>query len=245
VYGILIDAGIGSRTIKKRLKGVDIPLELVQAVFITHDHVDHIKAVGSLGEKFHIPIYSTEGVHKGIDKSYGVTQELTTSKRILKVGEKVRIRDFEIEAFPVSHDSTDSVGYTVYYKGKRFTVATDLGYICENAAAHIRLANYLVLESNYDEKMLMNGHYPPHLKKRIAGDAGHLNNVDTANFLAANYHEGLEHIYLCHLSRENNTPEKAFQTVENCLTGNGIKVGEDVSLQVLSRTIPTEVFIYE
>ncbi len=244
-FGVLIDAGIGSRTIKKRLKDIGIPLEIIQAVFVTHDHIDHIKAVGSLGEKFFIPIYATTEVHKGIQQSYGVTQKLFSSKKFLEKGEIVTIRDFEIEAFAVSHDATDSVGYTLHYNGKRFTVATDLGYICANAATHIRLANYLVIEANYDEDMLDEGYYPMHLKDRIRGKYGHLDNVETARFLANNYHEGLESIYLCHLSRDNNSPEKAFQVVQNELLKEGIELGENLRLEVLDRTKPTELFTYE
>lgn len=244
-FGILIDAGIGSRTIKKRLKNLGVPLEHIQAVFVTHDHVDHIKAVGSLGEKHFIPIYATQKVHIGIDKSYGVTQQLITSKKFIEKGEKVSIRDFTIEAFSVSHDSTDSVGYTVSYKGKRFTVATDLGYICENAAMHIKKANFLIIEANYDEQMLDNGYYPEHLKNRIRGQFGHMNNVDTAEFLAQNYHEGLNYIYLCHLSRDNNSPEVAFEAVSSHLTQKGIEVGKDVFLEVLERNNTGGIVVFD
>ena len=244
-FGILIDAGIGGRTIKKRLKEVGIPFEHIQAVFITHDHIDHIKSVGSLGEKHHIPIYATQAVHDGIKQSYGVTEKLYTSKKIIEKSQPITIRNFEIEAFEVSHDATENVGYTIHYNGKRFTVTTDLGYICESASTHIRTANYLVIEANYDEHMLSNGHYPAHLKKRISGMQGHMNNADTADFLAQNYHDGLDHIYLCHLSKDNNTPEKAVNAICEKLTEKGIKVGEQVSLQALSRNTPTELFIYE
>ena len=244
-FGILIDAGIGSRTIKKRFKEIGIPFEHIHAVFVTHDHIDHIKAVGTLGEKYHIPIYSTSKVHEGINCSYAVTQKLFSSKKIIEKNQTVRIRDFEIEAFEVSHDASDSVGYTIYYKGKRFTVATDLGYICESAAAHIRKANYLVVETNYDEEMLDSGHYPAHLKKRISGLYGHMNNIDTADFLARNYHDGLNHIYLCHLSRDNNTPKKAMEAVCNHLGKIGVNVGDHVSIQVLDRNKSTELFVYE
>lgn len=244
-YGILLDAGIGSRTIKKRLKNLGIPMEQIQAVFITHDHIDHIKAVASLGEKYNIPIYTTPAIHQGIKKCYGVTQELLGSKQLIEKNQVISINDFDIEAFEVSHDATDSVGYTIYYKGKRFTYATDLGYICTSAAKHIATANFLVIESNYDEKMLENSFYPAHLKKRIMGDRGHMNNEDTAQFLAQHYHQGLQHIYLCHLSKQNNTPEKAFNAVCNHLSQNGITVGEQVALQVLDRNTPSELIIFD
>lgn len=244
-FGILVDAGIGPRTIKKRLKEVGIPFEHIQAVFITHDHIDHIKAVGSLGEKYFLPIYSTEKVHQGIHKCYGLTEKLYASKKHIEKGETIQIKDFTIEAFSVSHDSTDSVGYTIHYNGKRFTIATDLGYICEHAASHIKKANYLILEANYDEHMLMTGRYPAHLKARVNSKTGHMNNKHTAAFLADNYHDGLDYIYLCHLSKDNNSPEIAHAEVNNQLSFQGIKVGEEVQLYALERTTPSELYIYE
>ena len=244
-YGILIDAGIGSRTIKKRLKVLGVPFEHIQAVFVTHDHVDHIKAVGTLGEKFLLPIYATELTHKGIDRSYGVTQQLSSSKKCIEKGQSIQIIDFRVEAFAVSHDATDNVGFTIHYKGKRFTIATDLGHICASASEHIRLANYLVVEANYDFTMLRNGYYPERLKQRICGERGHLDNDETAAFLAKNYHAGLSHVFLCHLSKENNSPEIALQTISGSLVKSGVKVGEEVHVQVLSRSSMTELVVFE
>lgn len=245
-HGVLIDAGIGPRTIKKRLKEVGIELSQVMAIFITHDHIDHIKGVGSLGEKHHIPVYSTRLVHQGIDRCYGVTEKLSSAtKRFVEKNETVSIFDFHITAFAVSHDSTDSVGYTVHYRGKRFTVATDLGHICDSAAEHIRKANYLVIEANYDEQMLRLGHYPYPLKKRVSADTGHMDNKHTAAFLAENYHEKLDYVYLCHLSKDNNRPEIAFEEVNKCLQEKGIMVGEHLQLMPLERTTPSELFVYE
>lgn len=245
-HGILVDAGIGPRTIKKRLKEVGIDFSQIMAVFVTHDHVDHIKGVGSLGEKHKIPIYTTRLVHEGMERSYGMTEKLTNaSRRFIEKNETVSIFDFHVTAFGVSHDSTDSVGYTIHYRGKRFTIATDLGYICESAAEHIRKANYLVIETNYDEMMLMTGHYPYPLKRRVAAETGHMDNKHTASFLAQNYHQGLSHIYLCHLSKDNNLPDLAYETVKEKLLENGIRVGDHLSLMPLPRTTPTKLFIYE
>lgn len=245
-HGVLIDAGIGPRTIKKRLKEAGLDFSHIMAVFVTHDHVDHIKGVGSLGEKHHIPIYSTRLVHEGIARCYGMTEKLSNaSKRFIEKNETISIFDFHITAFSVSHDSTDSVGYTVHYRGKRFTVATDLGYICESAAEHIRKANYLVIEANYDEQMLQTGHYPYHLKKRVAANTGHMDNKHTAHFLAENYHDKLEYVYLCHLSKDNNKPALAYETVSAGLKERGIQVGKHLQLMALERTQPSELFIYE
>lgn len=243
--GILIDAGIGVRTIKKRLKEVGVDFSQIMAVFVTHDHSDHIKAVGPLGEKHHIPIYATKQVHDGIAKSYVATERLSLSRKEIELNYPISIFDFHVIAFAVSHDASECVGYTVVYHGKRFTVATDLGYICENAAKHIKQANYLVIEANYDEEMLEKGCYPQYLKQRIKGANGHLCNNETASFLAEYYQPHLACIYLCHLSKDNNTPELAYDKVAQRLFDRGVEIGTNVQLHVLPRTSPTELFIYE
>ena len=244
-HGILIDAGIGIRNIKKRLKEHGYGLENILGVFITHDHFDHIRAAGTLGEKYHLPIYSTEKILGGINQNYGITEKLYTCKRSIEMGTTIVIADFAISSFPISHDATESLGYTIEYNNLRFTLATDLGYICENAAAHIRQANYLVIESNFDSEMLQNSRYPLFLRERIAGEKGHLCNDETAIFLAENYQNHLQYIYLCHLSRNNNTPEKAFEKVKTALAEKGIVVGRDVELVALPRTKCSEFYIYD
>ncbi|MDR3705362.1 MAG: MBL fold metallo-hydrolase [Paludibacteraceae bacterium] len=245
VHGILIDAGIGVRTIKKRLKEIGIDFSQILGVFVTHDHIDHIKAVGALGEVHHIPIYATRLVHEGISKSYGVTVRLNASRKYVEKNETISVFDFHVTPFAVSHDGTDNVGYTITYQGKRFTVATDLGYISDQVALHIKRANYLVIEANYDEQMLLTGHYPAYLKSRVASKTGHLDNKETAEFLSENYHEGLDYIYLCHLSKDNNTPQKAHDEVQHLLEEKGIVVGQQVQLFALERTTPSELFIFE
>ena len=149
-YGILIDAGIAARTIKKTLRDAGIGIETIRAVFITHDHADHIKAVGGLGEKLNIPIYTTALIHEGINKSYCMTEKLSTSVRYLEKGEPLQLADFRIESFEVPHDGTDNVVYCIEIDGKTFSFLTDLGEITPTAAEYIRKANYLILEANYD-----------------------------------------------------------------------------------------------
>ncbi len=242
---ILIDAGIGIRTIKKTLKDAQIPMESIQAVFVTHDHADHIKAVGHLGEKHHIPVYTTARIHEGINKSYCMTEKLNGSARFLEKGEPMFLGDFRIESFEVPHDGTDNVGYCIEVDGKVFSFLTDLGEITPTAAEYICKANYLILEANYDEEMLRMGPYPHYLKERIAGATGHLSNRATAEFLAENIHEDLRYIWLCHLSKDNNHPELAYKTVEWQLRSRGVLVGKDVQLLALKRNTPSELYVFE
>ena len=244
-YGILVDAGIGIRTIKKTLKELGIGLDIIRAVFITHDHADHIKAVGHLGEKFGIPVYSTPEVHAGINKSYCMTEKLSTCVHYLHKGETMELEDFAITAFEVPHDGTDNVGYCMNIDGKIFSFLTDLGHITPTAAEYICKANYLVLEANYDEEMLKMGPYPQYLKERIAGPNGHMSNRETADFLAENINESLKYIWLCHLSKDNNHPELAYKTVELSLRNKGVIVGKDVQVIALKRNTPSDVYEFE
>jgi len=241
-YGILFDAGIACRSIKKILKDNEIEMEQIMAVFITHDHVDHIKSVGGLGEKHGIPVYTTQTVHEGIDSSRFVDQPLVSSRRIIRKGEPVAIRDLSVTAFEVPHDSADCVGYLVKYGDEIIVLATDLGHINDTVGEHIRLANHLILEANYDREMLANGRYPEFLKERITNGSGHLCNTETADFLANNFCPHLRNIWLCHLSRENNHPELACKTVEIAFGRQGIRVGKDVTLRALKRNTPSELY---
>lgn len=241
-YGILIDAGIGIRTIKKVFKEYNISFDSIIGILITHDHADHIKAVGVLGEKYGIPVYSTPEVHKGINKSYCMTEKLSSSVRHIQKEVPFQLKNFHITCFEVPHDGTDNVGYCIEVGGKVFSFLTDLGHITPTAASYIQKTNYLILEANYDVEMLKMGPYPAYLKERIAGPNGHMCNEDTAIFLAENLHENLKFVALCHLSKENNHPELAYKTMEYILRSRGIIIGKDLQLTVLKRSTPSEIF---
>jgi len=240
--GILIDAGIGARTIKKRLKDAGFALSNVVGVFITHDHVDHAKSVAALSDKHNIPVYATELIHTGIEQSYMIREKISGSKRIIEKDIPFRLFDFTITAFDVPHDGLDNVGYLISYKDVQIVFATDLGHIPDSVADYLRQADYLILEANYDREMLKTGRYHYLLKKRISGKKGHLCNEQTADYLAENYSPRLKQVFLCHLSKENNRPDLAYDTIESRLSRENIIVGRDLQLTVLNRTAPTEVF---
>ena len=209
------------------------------------DHADHIKAVGGLGEKLNIPIYTTARIHEGINRSYCMTEKLYSSVRYLEKQQPMQLEDFHIESFEVPHDGTDNVGYCIEIGGKVFAFLTDLGEITPTAAEYIRKANYLILEANYDEEMLRMGTYPQYLKERITSRTGHMSNIATAEFLSENMTEHLQYIWLCHLSKDNNHPELAYKTVEWKLREKGIIVGKDVQLCALKRTTPSDLYEFE
>ena len=243
-YGILIDAGISARQIKKSLAANGIAFESIVAVCITHDHADHIRGAGYVGEKCGIPVYTTQTILNGMNRCYAMTQKIYSVGRPILKENPFTIRDFTVTAFEVPHDGTDNVGYRVEVCGRCFVFATDLGYIPDSVAAYLQQAYCLVLEANYDREMLQQGSYPYYLKKRIVSRSGHLCNNDTAEFLATHYHPGLEYVFLCHLSRENNTPELACRTIEARLLQSNIAVGRDVQLATLPRNTASELYLF-
>ena len=242
--GILIDIGVGTRMLKKHFN--DYGLSFVggfSAILVTHDHADHIKSVGSLCKKFGLPVYATQLVHAGMDKNYCMRNKISQGLRsIICYGEKFDIGNFHITPFHVPHDSTDNVGYMIEYEGVVFSILTDVGHITNDLKNVIKNSNYLVIEANYDPKMLEVGPYPQYLKNRISCGRGHLSNEQCAQAIADNYSEKLKHVWLCHLSEENNHPELARKTVERALEYAGINVGKDFLVDVLKRKLPTGIF---
>jgi phosphoribosyl 1,2-cyclic phosphodiesterase len=238
-HGILIDAGISVRSIKKYLREYGVAIETIIGVLVTHDHADHIKSLGGLGRKLNIPVYATEAVHSGIARSRFVVDGLNGSKRVIEKDKPFQIKDFNITAFDVPHDTVENVGYQICFGSDILVLVTDVGRITDTIIHYAATANHLIVESNYDEDMLRDGSYPYPLKQRISSGMGHLSNRLTGELLAEVYHDRLNEIWLCHLSKDNNLPALAYQTVENALNTKGIKVGDDVELKVLSRGKPS------
>ena len=240
---ILIDAGIPSRQIREHLGKAGVSFETVRAVLVTHDHADHIKSLGALCKKYYLPVYATRRTHEGINNNYCMTEKLSAGcARYIEKEVPFEIGSFRVTAFEVPHDGTDNVGYLIEADERTFCFVTDLGHITDVAASYIVRADYLVMEANYDEDMLRMGHYAKFLKDRITSPLGHLSNKVTAEFIAANMTDHLRHIWLCHLSGENNHPDLAFKTVEYSLRGVGIIPGKDVGLTALKRTTPSELY---
>ena len=215
----------------------------IMGVLVTHDHADHIRAVGTLGERVKLPIYTTAEIHEGIDRNYGVREKLRTSRRFFEKGVEWELFGMKINTFSIEHDSTDCLGYCIDFKGQRFVLMTDCGSVNEEMESYIRTANHLVIEANHDEHMLLNGPYPTYLKERILSPRGHQSNAVCAELIEQNWHPGLKNIFLCHLSQENNDPEVAYEAVYDALTNAGAVVGEDVFLKTLNRTEPSPVYV--
>ena len=240
--GILIDAGVSARTIHRHLRALRLDFSNILGVFVTHDHADHIRSVGTLGERAHIPIYATSLIHEGIDRNYGLREKLRTSRRYFEKGETFSFHDMEISTFGIRHDSTDCLGYKIRTCGQCFVLVTDCGEPNPEVEQAIRESNHLVIEANHDEHMLLNGSYPIYLKQRILSPTGHQSNQTCAKLIADNYHPGLRNIFLCHLSQENNDPGLAYQTISEELLKRGAEAGKDFFLTPLHRIRSGPVF---
>lgn len=253
--GVIIDAGIRADEIEKHIKGNGIDMEKVNGVLLTHDHSDHVKYVYTLVRKYrHLRIYCTNRVLNGILRRHDISKRVKDYHLPIFKEIPFKIGDLEITAFEVPHDGSDNMGFSVSFYGRNFVLATDMGKVKERARHYISLANYLVIESNYDRRMLLEGRYPQFLKERIQTESGHMDNEDTASFLKEIYNVRLKNIFLCHLSKDNNTPAKALSIVRKALEDSGVKVGEgmetiedrkaDVQLMALPRYEPTRLFVF-
>jgi phosphoribosyl 1,2-cyclic phosphodiesterase len=234
--GILIDAGISSSAIRRYLRELDIPLQSIMGVLVSHNHIDHIRGLRLLAVKNNLPVYTTQKIKESI--LVQGNDSLRYLIREIPLLNTFDLAGFEIEAFPVCHDAPETIGFHVCCGDRKITIATDLGHICEVSASYIRKSDFIVIESNYDEEMLRNGGYPYFLKSRIASDHGHLGNRQTSEFLAENFTENISHICLAHLSRNNNTPFKALETIEQTFSERGIFLNGKTRITVLDRDRP-------
>lgn len=238
-HGLLIDAGISASSIRKFLRDMDISMQSIMGVLVTHNHSDHIRGLKVLIKKNNLPVFTTPNIWNSIlSPKMSIPRDCI---REIPLQQKFQIAGFDIEAFPVFHDAPETIGFQISYGNKKMTITTDLGHICDTAGSYIKDANLLVIESNYDDQMLENGRYPQFLKARIRSDNGHLSNHQTAHFLADIMNERISHICLAHLSINNNTPEKALNTLQEIFTQRGITLNNQQRIAILNRNIPNEM----
>ena len=243
-YGFLIDAGIGPRTIKKRLAEHGIDIDDIRFILVSHDHIDHIKGLGIFAEKFSKPVYATEKLHGALDNHSCTRCRLKGCVRKTKARETSTYEEIKFTPFIVPHDATETVGYHIEIENTRFTFLTDVGEVTDELVEYCKKSNVVIFESNYDLDMLLSGSYTPELKVRIMQGCGHLSNEQAASAVKRFYHKGLEHILLCHLSENNNTPEKAVNCIEKALRSIGVHPGKDVNLEPLPRRNTSKLYTF-
>ena len=235
--GVIIDAGVSLRRLRKELAAEGLGLDAFSAVLVTHDHLDHIRALGSYCKHLHKPVYATSTLLHALSHHTFTLDYIGAVKRPLSddgwtdvVPGKIAVR-----YFVVPHDASETVGYAIRIGGRNFVIMTDIGAMTDQALAYARGADTVVIESNYDVEMLLKGPYTYDLKMRIMQGNGHLSNDQCAAAIRAFDHPGLRHVFLCHLSENNNTPELALAASRDA-------VRPDTTLRALPRRTPSQLF---
>ncbi len=238
---ILVDAGTSARQVGFALERVSAGFEHLKAVVITHEHIDHIRAISVISRRYDVPIYANENTWNAIlnMKSFN---DIPIKNRVMFDGD-FYVGSLAISPFKISHDSADPVGYSIYSGNKKAVVATDTGYFTKAAMSAALGADACVLESNHDVHMLENGPYPVHLKNRILSRKGHLSNHDSSRVIEQIIESGCRNFSLAHLSQDNNTPEAAFDSAAKAAHNLGAKVGKDVNIYVAPQFGPGDAII--
>lgn len=228
----LIDAGISARRIKTGLASVGILPESIDGIFITHEHIDHIKGLATFTKRYRTPIFARRDVFLSMMCRQELPQEC-----IRMMPEKMTWQEIEVSSFATLHDAADPVGYTFSYGGEKLGLATDLGFVTERVKEELTGSDVLIFEANHDLDMLKGGSYPAMLKRRIMSNRGHLSNDAAAWSLSQILGDKQATVFLAHLSKENNHPEVAMNTVASILDSKGLRQGREVDLRM---TTPDE-----
>lgn len=254
---ILVDAGVSHRRLKKELAAEHIDPSVISAVIVTHDHMDHIRSLGSYCKYLNIPVYATKVLHDAMARHTYTLEHLSGVRHDLKDGvwNDIVPGKFSVRYFVVPHDATQTVGYGIRIGDEYpFVIMTDLGAMTAEAMSYASHARTVVVESNFDMDMLMGGPYTHELKMRICQGSGHLSNDGCAEAITKFYHKDLDHIFLCHLSENNNTPQLAYNASSAALGTLGFKAsyehsasfvrddGDSVTLQPLPRRTASPLF---
>ena len=232
--GILIDAGRSARQITQALAGYDLDIRNIKAVFVTHEHIDHVKGLKVLSSKYGMKVYASKGTAEALYEK-GYVNSGTEIEIVDRNG--VELDDMRITAFDISHDCAEGLGYVVETSdGRRTAFATDTGYVTDSMKMAVGGCDTVLIESNHDVQMLQNGAYPYLLKRRILSDVGHLSNDVCADTVTELVKSGSTRFILAHLSRENNMPILARQTAVCALQQNNMKENIDFMLTVASES---------
>lgn len=239
---ILVDAGISSKKIAESLARLNLTPYDLSAVLLTHEHSDHIKGAEILSRKYGLPLYTNEQTYHAVFPLMKNTEGVIFYE--FETNNPFTLNDIEIMPFPVSHDAVEPVGFSFYRENTKISIATDTGCINAKMMEEIISANLLILEANHDEHMLKMGKYPWFLKQRILSAKGHLSNEAAGDAIAHMIHSHPinRQILLAHLSRENNFPEMAHQTVKNVLEENNLFLNRSIRMDLLHRDQMSSVF---
>ncbi|MCD8355025.1 MAG: MBL fold metallo-hydrolase [Clostridia bacterium] len=218
---VLIDLGVSVRALNQALRRIDMQMEDLSAVLLTHEHIDHIKGLATFAKKYDLPVYATFGT------AAAILQKLPQAQKNLQTfagGEQFHIDELHIQSMPISHDAAEPVAFRIDGGGNRLGYVTDTGFLPEQVQQNVAGCDTIVLESNHDVEMLRTGPYPMYLKQRIRGKYGHLSNEDCAKGALALAKAGAKRLVLAHLSDKNNNPLTALRCTQRVLDGSDCEV---------------------
>lgn len=225
-FNCLVDAGLTGKKIEELMKSINKDISQVKNIFVSHEHVDHIKGVGVLARKYNIPVYANKETWSAMNIG-----EIPSDLRFeFEKGAVKSFGDLDVFSFGVSHDAINPQFYTFESKGKKLSILTDTGYVSDKMIDYIKNSDTLIYESNHEETMLMASSYPWKTKQRILSDKGHLSNNDAANYLPKIIGANTKNIYLSHLSLENNTKDLASLTTRNILESFDYDCDNDIKI---------------
>ena len=235
---ILIDAGTSSKKICEGLASIHSSIEKIDAILVTHEHSDHVQSLGNISKKYNIPVYANFETWNAMEK-----QKEKIANENIKIFENDKdflLRDLTIHPFSTPHDAANPCGFNIHNGKKKLSIATDLGHMDNKILSQLEESSFILLESNYDPEILKVSKYPFHLKSRIAGPNGHLSNETAGKTISVLMKKNLKEVMLGHLSKENNFPELAYQTVAEQLMNSNNDINR-IKLSVASRYEPTKM----
>lgn len=233
---ILIDAGVSAKRLESALREREVEADSLGGILVTHEHTDHIAGLSVLARRYKLPVYLTKGTYEAARPKLAYAERIDF--RFIQPDRPFELADMAVKPFRTPHDAADSVGYRIDTGQGVFSVASDIGRWTETIAEAVSGSDLIFIEANYDPDMLWTGPYPWPLKRRIDSEFGHLSNGDCGEAMERLVREGTSRFVLIHLSQENNLPNLAYSSVEQCLTEAGAANGRDYTMMTAPRYTP-------
>ena len=229
---VLIDVGISLKKLKLELSKLELTLDDISGILITHEHSDHCKSITSICKKHsNIPLYINKPTYSALQDIYKIE---SSNIHYINENETFQIYDLSITPFSIPHDAIAPCGYTICKDSRKISIATDMGLVTDNVITAISNSVFVFIESNYETEMLNTCSYPYYIKRRISSNTGHLSNVQCSDMITKLVNQNTTHFMLGHLSNENNSPDLALKTVESTLLCNNISL-DNITLSVASK----------
>ena len=224
---ILVDAGISLKDLTERLLKIGVEVQSIDAVLITHEHIDHIRGISALCRKWNIPVFANRETAKAI----AAVSTFMPKFKIFSTGESFQFEDVKVHPFSIQHDAIEPVAFTFEFGKLKVGVCADLGFATTLVTHQLQNCDYLYVEANHQPSMVHASSRPMVYKQRVLSRQGHLSNEESAKLISDVHHEKLKHVYLAHLSSECNTPELALKIITETLEKENKSVNVTVSPQ--------------